>query len=716
MHRIISIFFLCFLVFSYTFAQELMIRSFSEKSADLSASTKIRKDDKGASCALVKVLLAANGAQFTPDVIGTVENFVNEYWVYLPAGSSHLTITLPNFLSTDVVFENYGVLNLEPKTTYEMVIDLPNPNRSEDSKTALSLEFNVEPEDAVVVVNGEVWNTVNGVAHKVVPPGKYVYLIESKMYHPESGRVEVVDSESNTQVSVSLKPAYGFISVLGDATLTGATIYIDKEDVGKAPIKDLKIASGEHSINAVKPLYVSEEQTFAVEDGIYYVAYPELKANYSKVTLTAKHNAEIWVNGERKGLGSWTGNLVAGDYILETRLEHHRSTSVSRYIPARKDGLMIALESPVPIYGGVNISSTPERAEVYIDNQLVGRTPLSLPQYLVGEHKVRICKSQYWDYQASFTISEGNVTEVVGTLSDLIDVTLSSNVSTARLWVDGLDMGSPSKVSQIGYGRHDILLKAEGCKDYTETIEVIGPNQSFRFLMEADVEKRLFTVNGIAFSMIQVQGGTFNMGATSEQQKPDNDEKPVHQVTLLDYYIGETEVTQALWNAVMGTNPSAFKGDNLPVETISWKDCQTFISRLNALTGQKFRLPTEAEWEFAARGGNNSRGYQFSGSNNLSEVAWFSDNSLECTHDVKTKGPNELGIYDMSGNVWEWCQDWKESYGTKAVMNPTGATAGTDRVHRGGSWFNYAQYCRLAFRFYNTPECRSDFLGLRLAL
>ena len=153
------------------------------------------------------------------------------------------------------------------------------------------------------------------------------------------------------------------------------------------------------------------------------------------------------------------------------------------------------------------------------------------------------------------------------------------------------------------------------------------------------------------------------MGATSEQgEDADSDEKPAHQVTLSDYYIGETEVTQALWKAVMGTNPSNFKGDSNPVEKVSWNDCQEFIRKLNSLTGRTFRLPTEAEWECAARGGNQSKGYKYSGSNKIKDVAWYDGNSKDKTHAVKTKPSNELGLYDMSGNVNEWCWDLYGAY------------------------------------------------------
>ena len=235
-------------------------------------------------------------------------------------------------------------------------------------------------------------------------------------------------------------------------------------------------------------------------------------------------------------------------------------------------------------------------------------------------------------------------------------------------------------------------------------------------VMDKDGNKE-YTVNGVRFKMIAVAGGTFTMGATSEQQNPDNDEKQTHTVTLSDYYIGETEVTQELWAAVMGSNPSRFPGNmQRPVERVSWNDCQTFIQKLNRLTGANFRLPTEAEWEFAARGGRNSRGYQYSGSSNLGDVAWYYDNSSHTTHPVKTKSPNELGIYDMSGNVHEWCQDWYGDYSSSSQTNPTGPSTGSYRVGRGGSWLHIACSCRSAFRIYNAPDYRDDYLGLRLVL
>ena len=227
----------------------------------------------------------------------------------------------------------------------------------------------------------------------------------------------------------------------------------------------------------------------------------------------------------------------------------------------------------------------------------------------------------------------------------------------------------------------------------------------------------MFSIGNVRFEMVRVEGGTFTMGATAEQGSDANeDEKPAHQVTLSSYMIGKTEVTQELWEAVMGSNPSDFKGSNLPVEEVSWEDCQTFIRKLNALTGKNFRLPTEAEWEFAARGGNNSRGYKYSGSNTLSNVAWYDDNSSDKTHPVATKAPNELGIYDMSGNVWEWCSDWYGSYSSSSQYNPTGSNTGSHRVARGGCGDYYARDCRVSIRDFIDPAYLDNYLGLRLAL
>jgi len=245
---------------------------------------------------------------------------------------------------------------------------------------------------------------------------------------------------------------------------------------------------------------------------------------------------------------------------------------------------------------------------------------------------------------------------------------------------------------------------------------------------EARAKERMFKVGNVEFKMIRVEGGTFMMGSRDNDADAFDDEKPQHQVTLSDYYIGETQVTQTLWEAVMGTNvrqqrdkadsswPLRGEGADYSMYYVSWDECQKFIRELNRLTGKTFRLPTEAEWEFAARGGNKSRGTKYAGSNDISTVAWYDYNSGSKTHLVKGKSPNELGLYDMSGNVWEWCQDWSGRYNSSSQTNPTGSASGSNRVLRGGSWRNIARDCRVVNRINYGPGRRFRNVGFRLSL
>ena len=266
------------------------------------------------------------------------------------------------------------------------------------------------------------------------------------------------------------------------------------------------------------------------------------------------------------------------------------------------------------------------------------------------------------------------------------------------------------------FGAAILPLEAKFCPRCGHPVGGISESAS----MDSDILE--FEVEYVSFKMILVEHGSFTMGATSEQEDPYDDEKPAHEVTLTkDYYMGETQVTQALWEAVVGDNPSCFEGEERPVESVSWDACQEFIRKLNRklrsqLHGKSFRLPTEAEWEFAARGGNKSCGYQFSGSDDLDEVACYSGNSGSETCDVASFEPNELGIYDMSGNVCEWCLDWYGNYNSSAQTDPKGLTSGSHRVVRGGSWRYVVWRCRLSYRRRNGPDDSGSLLGLRLAL
>ena len=644
MKRLISFLLLafCFLAMQ---AQSLTVQSFRMDESDLTANTPgtIVMDQNGQKCALIKVETTQTGFSFDAGSLGVVktEQKVGEIWVYVPEGVKRLTISHQQL----GMLRDYdlGQTLKRAKTYILKLVSGEVQTTIKQSRTSQYVVFQMQPANAVVMLNGEMLSTADGTAMKMMKFGTYDYQVQAPDYLPEVGKVTVNDPKNKHVVNVTLKP------------------------------------------------------------------------NFSQVTLTVDNNAEIWVNGERKGQGSWTGNLGAGTYELETRLLNHRPQSVTRDIAASTQPQTIHLQAPIPIYGEADISSTPAMADIYINGTMRGQTPQVVEQLPIGEHQLRLSKQGYADYNGTITVREGETTPVSATLSNATNITITSTNPSAAIYIDGVAQGTANGTKQTSFGQHSVRLVAEGWCDYTGTINVTEQQRTFNLPMAQSY--RTVTVGNVSFTMIRVDGGTFQMGATPEQQDAESNEKPVHSVTLSPYYIGETEVTQELWQAVMGNNPSRFQGSQRPVEKVSWDDCQEFIVKLNRKTGLTFRLPTEAEWEFAARGGKKSQGYQYSGSNQLSDVAWYYGNSSSGkTHDVKTKQANELGIYDMSGNVWEWCQDWEDSYSPSAQTDPTGPSSGSYRVLRGGDWDDYAGKCRVAYRGNDSPDRRNNYLGLRLAL
>ena len=247
--------------------------------------------------------------------------------------------------------------------------------------------------------------------------------------------------------------------------------------------------------------------------------------------------------------------------------------------------------------------------------------------------------------------------------------------------------------------------------DVTELIRVI-------LASEPQVEKVTVTANGVSFTMVYVPGNTFMMGATTFTD-PDagRNESPVHEVTIWSYYIAETEVTQELWQAVMGSNPSLCQGDpQRPVENVTRFECAVFVDKLTALTGRIFRMPTEAEWEYAARGAGFSRGFRFAGNPDPEQVAWYIDNALGGLRPVGLKEPNEIGLYDMSGNVFEWCEDFYSSYDEGPAVNPIGPESGYENIIRGGAWDTMASCCRVSYRTKMSPYELAGNVGIRLVM
>ena len=353
------------------------------------------------------------------------------------------------------------------------------------------------------------------------------------------------------------------------------------------------------------------------------------------------------------------------------------------------------------------IRYTPSTATVLVDNKMVrGNNGVAKTTLPVGQHSFVV-------FCDGYESEEGTVKLKASAPSNL-QITLTKE--TTGVGASSTAVSQQTSVSQSS--RQNQLSSVSSPS---------SSNNSFSSSSSFSVASGSNTIsipvkNGISIEMVKVEAGTFMMGATSEMDDPRKKENLVHKVTLTnDYYIGKYEVTQEIWLAVMGRYPSYFRGNkksrerNLPVDQVSWDDCQEFISKLNNMTGRMFRLPTEAEWEYAARGGKKNQGYQYSGSDIISDVAWYSDNSGNKIHPVGTKHANELGIYDMTGNVWEWCQDWYDYYSSSSQTNPTGDSRGLYRIFRGASCIDEARFCCSSHRCYNTPNYHGH-IGLRLAL
>ena len=714
-------FMLLMLITLATHAQGIAVEKFEAVPNDLTANLQGTQvlDQNGDVCALIRIQTTQKGFVFDVGVLGITkvdDNKTAEVWVYVPAGVKRITIRHPQLGSLiDYPFP----MQIQGARTYRMYLTTGQVQTIvRNAITQQYVMFTVTPPDALVELDGNILDVKDGTATKRMAFGTYNYTVQAPLYHSVTDTVVVCDPKNKHVKAITLAPAFGYISVPAKGALNGAKVFIDNEYKGVVPFRSDRLKSGPHDVRIMQNKYAPAQQTVTVADNQTVEVAPVLSADFATVTLKTAAEAEIWINDQMQGLGTWTGDLSSGAYIIECRRESHRKTVKELAVTPAMTGQTITLDAPLPIYGTIDITSSPAGADIYIDNVKVGTSPMIIPECLIGNHTVSITKQGYSQFTKSISVIEGQTAEVSATLQNGRPITITA-ADNAIIYIDGTSMGTSSFSGNLAFGQHTVYAELNGKRTDSKTIDVpMGSTAALPEVTLSFFDNKTFTVKGVTFTMVAVEGGTFTMGATSEQGSDAYDsEKPAHQVTLSSYYIGQTEVTQALWKAVMGKNPSDHKGDNKPVEEVSWKDCQKFFKKLNKLTGKRFRLPTEAEWEYACRGGKKSRGYKYSGSNTIGDVAWYKDNSSSETHPVGTKSPNELGIYDMTGNVWEWCQDWYGSYSSSSQTNPTGATSGSYRVLRGGGWLDYiASIFRSSSRGRYGPGSHDNSHGLRLAL
>ena len=574
----------------------------------------------------------------------------------------------------------------EACTVYRLTIEVPQDYRGsvelvKPKRKAGYAVFRSEPEGAeiYVTIDGKeeyIGDCTPDATTKRLQYGTYSFRAIKNMYHPLEGTVTI----DSTKVfkSIKLRPNFGKIKIT--TTPAGAQVRINNHPKTYiTPCETDNITSGNYTLKLILDGHELIQRNVTVVDGETIELNESFNPQYAQVTIKTIPGAKISINGVVKGTTSFSGKLNYDIYDIEVTKDGYEKAS--RQIEINSSTSQEITLTPRPIYGMVEISTQPSGARITIDGKDYGTSPNYIDTMLIGPHSVKISLDGYDDIVRNITIAKDQEVKITEKLNKKVapkaDPVINPIVPEKQIVTNGTKTLTPRWADGV-----------------------------------TDEQKRILTE--LINSMVYVEGGTFIMGATSEQGSDAyDDEKPPHRVTLSDYHIGKYEVTQEEWQAVMGNNPSNYKGNKKPVEKVSWNDCQEFIRKLNTLTGLNFMLPTEAQWEYAARGGNKSMGYKYSGSNKIKNVAYYNKGNGGPI-EVGQKQPNELGLYDMNGNVWEWCSDAWYNYDSSNTTDPK-HKSGNNRVLRGGSWRDNARYCRVSFRIYYYPYF-PYLSGLRLAV
>ena len=500
-------------------AQNITVTDFQLDQTDLTAMQEGTKvlDPNGDKCAVIKIETPVDGFTFNVGSLGVMKTtrVGSEIWVYVPYGVKKLTLS----------HQKIGMLDswpipcsIEKGRTYKMKITTANVRTIiEEAVTSQYLVFQVQPPTAVVELNGEMLDIASdGTAQKYLPFGTYNYTVQAANYHPESGTVTINDPNNPHVKNISLKPAFGWIEVTANNTLTGAAVYVDNQLIGKVPVKSGSLASGQHTVRISRSMYSPYSQQVTVSDNQTTNLSPVLASDFANLTLTVHGNAEIWVNGEKKGSGTWSGALGSGDYRVETKLANHRTATRNLSITPSQNGQTINLDAPEPIYGKINVSVMPSLADIYLDGVKVGQTPRVLQNILIGQHSVRVSKTGFGDYNTTVNVQEAQTSDVTAKLSDATNVTLTFNPRNASLTIDGQSYSTTQSTYSLSFGTHTIAMSAEGYKPYSDTIEVTeSGSNTFNLKMESKTDSRAVDLG------LSVKWASMNIGANSPEDYGD---------------------------------------------------------------------------------------------------------------------------------------------------------------------------------------------------
>lgn len=446
----------------------LVVESMEMATSDLEARTNPVKDANGEPCALIKVQIANITALSFPDVVQASKYENGEYKVYVPDGTRRLRFTHPNYVPGTIDFSDFNIKKVSKNTTYVVHMKAPSQITATVAEVVSQyVVFDVTPTNAVLIFDGKAIPLSDGKAQEYKPFGTYTYEVRAENYHSATGTLTVSDPNNTIQLPITLLPNFGWISVNQPA---GASVYIDDKFIGNTPITSQELKSGVHHVRVTKDLFSDFEQDVQVKDNETHSVSPVLSSDFSTVVLNAVDGGEIWLNGQRKGVGRWSGNLSSGIYRAEVRKPSHRSVSQDITVPSSGKEVTFRLEDPIPVYGSLNVSSNLIDASIYIDGEYIGKTPAQIPSLLIGQHTVGLKKQGYADVEQTILIEEGKRQSISLQMTDELTVELAVQPVTADVRIDGIPVRRGNV--KVTSGQHTITASAGGYAPFEQVVNL----------------------------------------------------------------------------------------------------------------------------------------------------------------------------------------------------------------------------------------------------
>lgn len=594
---------------------------------------------------------------------------------------------------------------------------LPKKEEEIQGVSELAITIQTTPVDAIVTLDGAPFP--NNVSTKVAL-GKHRLRVEKAGYSTIDQEI-IVSPEKNLfpveLQKVSLSP------VTIKSIPPDAAVYVDNDLKGTTEL-GFFLYSGDYDLRIELPGFLTVQEMIKIRhstsnsDNLFSYKLTKNKGFLSLQVIPS--SATILINGEEKPYSSKM-ELTPGAYTLTVKANQY--SSFNEKIEIKLGETLTKVVNLEKNTGQLVLKTDPPNATVKVNKEIKKGGNIELTP---GVYEVEISAESCYPEIFTINVQKGTTVEKSVKLRQKTGAfqftvkPLSAKSTLSKNGVEILTWEGIKIIDPIIEGEYDLVVKAKGYRTITKKIKIKEANT---------IKEDVILKEGVDASKgyILVEGGTFIMGNDDGL----SDEEPTHQVTVASFWMAKYEVTQEIWKSVMGTNPSGFPGNTRPVEQVSWFNAVEFCNKLSEKEGLKkaysgsgdyiacdfnsngYRLPTEAEWEYAARGGVSATDIQFSGSSSIVEVAWYSNNTV-APHDVGTKKPNQLGIYDMSGNVSEWCWDWYGAFSSSNQINPRGSSSGTGRVHRGGNWSSLAGSCRATYRGRNDPAQRDNSGGFRI--